>query len=64
MIADTPSEFVSSTVRLLSDQYLKDRITKNARKLICEQYTWDKCSGQYEKHYMNILNKSRKSEKL
>jgi len=54
LIADTPDEFVNSTLRLLTEEALRDRISDNAIKLIKEKYTWDICSNQYEQLCENL----------
>jgi polysaccharide biosynthesis protein PslH len=40
-IAETPEEFATKTVRLLTDPVLRQRMVKNARALVEDVYNWD-----------------------
>lgn len=40
-IADSPEEFAEKTVRLLTDEGLRKRITTKARRLVLNRYDWD-----------------------
>lgn len=52
IIADNPSEFAMSIIRLISDKELLNRIRNNGKRLVEEKYSWDiiakKISIQYE----------------
>ena len=55
LISNSPGDFVENIIAILSNSELRNKITKNARKLINENYTWDICSGRYEKLYADLL---------
>jgi glycosyltransferase involved in cell wall biosynthesis len=40
MIADTPQEFASQTVRILQNPQIGDRLSQNAAKWVKERYDW------------------------
>jgi len=42
LLADTPEEFAGAAVRLLEDDGLRDRIAANARKLVVENFSWQR----------------------
>lgn len=41
LIADTPETFAEQTIRLLADHPLYQAITRNARRLVEDEYGWD-----------------------
>lgn len=41
LVADNPSEFAQAVVKILKDRDLRIKISKNARRLIEEKYTWE-----------------------
>ena len=43
IIADEPEDFANAILKLLKNVTLRDNMGKNARKLIIEKYSWDKC---------------------
>jgi glycosyltransferase involved in cell wall biosynthesis len=49
LIADTPSEFASATVRLLQDQNLRKNLGGKARKHVTDHFSWSVVMDQYEK---------------
>ncbi len=55
LISNSPGDFAENIMAILSNNELRNKITKNARKFINENYTWDICSGRYEKLYANLL---------
>ncbi len=42
LLADTPEEFAGAAVRLLEDEGLRNRIATNARKLVVENFSWQR----------------------
>jgi len=42
LVADSPQDFAEQVIRLIQDKELRMQISKNARKLIEEKYTWNK----------------------
>jgi polysaccharide biosynthesis protein PslH len=53
-IADHPDEFANKTVRLLSDEALRQSITSRARDLVVSRYDWDIIAKQLMKVYGEI----------
>lgn len=45
IIANNPREFANSVLELLSDSELRDKIGKNARKFIEDNFSWDKTAN-------------------
>jgi glycosyltransferase involved in cell wall biosynthesis len=58
MIADTPTEFAERVIRLLTDKGLRDRIARNARRLVEAHYDWAVISRKLMKVYDNIADYS------
>lgn len=42
LLADTPEELAGQTLRLLTDESLRDKIARSARELMVERYSWQK----------------------
>lgn len=42
IIADTPAEFADAVVRVLRDRDLAERLGRNGRRLVCEEYSWER----------------------
>lgn len=40
IIADSPERFAQAVIRVLTDRELAARLGENARKLVCEEYSW------------------------
>lgn len=40
LIADTPQDFTAATIQLLSNPGLRDRLSKNGRRFVQENYDW------------------------
>lgn len=55
LIADDPDQFANKTIRLLSDQELYQRIATNGRKLVEDQYDWDKVAGKLMQVYTEMV---------
>jgi glycosyltransferase involved in cell wall biosynthesis len=49
LVADEPHQFADNVVRLIKDRELSAKLSKNARKLIEEQYTWEKSLSSLDK---------------
>ena len=41
LIADSVQDFAEATIMLMSDQALRERLSKNARQRLLERYNWD-----------------------
>ncbi|MCE5199269.1 glycosyltransferase family 4 protein [bacterium] len=48
LIADTPAEFSAAVEKLLIDSDLAQTLTKNAIRLVTEQYDWHAISAEFE----------------
>jgi len=47
LIADTPSEFADSVIRILQDRLLADSLASSARKRVEERYSWTALGEQF-----------------
>lgn len=55
MIADTPSAFAERVVQLLRDKELRNRISRNARRLIETHYDWSESSQRLIGVYSDLV---------
>jgi polysaccharide biosynthesis protein PslH len=55
LIADTPEKFSEAVIMLLRDRTLADSITRKARKLVEETYSWEVITDKLLSAYGNIL---------
>jgi glycosyltransferase involved in cell wall biosynthesis len=55
LVAGTPQEFASATIRVLADQALRDRLASSARVFVAERYGWDKIGRDLEAAYRCAL---------
>jgi glycosyltransferase involved in cell wall biosynthesis len=46
LIADTPSQWLHSIKECCESQELRQKLSQNARDMICEQYTWQATLGK------------------
>ena len=56
LLADTPDEFSSQTVRLLNDNQLRDELSKNGRELVEDNYGWDAIGSSLDQVIESVLN--------
>jgi polysaccharide biosynthesis protein PslH len=54
MIADTPEEFAASVVRLLRENDLQQRLSRNGRRLVEEKYDWQVVLGKLDDLYKQL----------
>ncbi|MEA3335283.1 MAG: glycosyltransferase family 4 protein [Chloroflexota bacterium] len=47
LVADSPLEFASATIRLLQEDALRDELSANARQLVEQQYDWSRIGQQF-----------------
>jgi glycosyltransferase involved in cell wall biosynthesis len=47
LIADTPEDFSTATIRLLTEPGLRQRLAANAYRLVSEKYDWDAVMPQF-----------------
>lgn len=54
LIADAPDDFAQAVVRVLTDPDLASALSRNARRLACEKYSWEtvgrRALGLYDTH--------------
>lgn len=62
-IADEPEQFANSVIRLLKDTDLRERIAKNARKLVEEKYSWNTIYKRLDPLLENLISKEREGSK-
>jgi glycosyltransferase involved in cell wall biosynthesis len=56
LVADTAEDFSASVVRLLQDHELRERLSKNAMKVVKELYGWKTIALQLEVYYQDLLD--------
>jgi len=56
-IADNPKEFARRVIELLNDEELRNRIGTNARKLMEEEYSWEKMTDKLNDVFQKVVNK-------
>lgn len=54
IVANNPQQFVDKISLLFNDKELREKLSKNARDLILERYTWELNNKLYEKAYEMI----------
>lgn len=56
IIADDPEEFARRVIELLNDEQLRKRIGANARKLVEEEYSWEKVTDMLNEVFQKVVN--------
>jgi glycosyltransferase involved in cell wall biosynthesis len=66
MIADTPDEFASAVKRVLDEADLRTSLSRNARKLVEEKYSWEGLIGEMAKRVNGVTLQSaeRKAQRV
>ncbi|MGC8828864.1 MAG: glycosyltransferase [Verrucomicrobiia bacterium] len=59
LIADSPEEFAEQTTRLLKDNTLANAISAKGRKLVEENFSWEKVVDLFENYFRLILMKRK-----
>lgn len=57
LLADNPASFAESTIRLLTDKALSEKIANNARRLVETRYDWDIIVQSLIKTYTDVVKK-------
>ena len=52
---EDPLEFAQKIVGLLSDNYLYEKISRNGRKFILENYDWGKIAKKLDSVYKSVV---------
>jgi len=55
MVANKPTEFARRVIELLSNHELRQKISRNARRLVEKNYSWDSSIQQLEKIYQTAI---------
>jgi polysaccharide biosynthesis protein PslH len=56
LIADSPEEFSTQTIRLLNNERLREELSKNGRELVENQYGWDTIGSSFEQIIESVVN--------
>lgn len=56
MIADRPKEFSEKVIELVRQEELRQEMGESARRLIVEEYSWDKVANEYESLYTRLVS--------
>jgi len=54
LIADEPRMYAEEVVRLLGDRVLRDRLARNARRLVEERYDWARVGPRFEEMVFRV----------
>ncbi len=54
LIADTPHDFASATLRLLRDRSLRELLGTSARKQVEANYSWDRITSNLRDIYRQV----------
>jgi glycosyltransferase involved in cell wall biosynthesis len=55
MVADDDAKFADSVTRLLSDSELRNSLSREARRKVEAEYSWDSIASAFEGLYREIL---------
>src|SRR5208282_2591073 len=61
LIADDDAKFADSVVRLLSDPELRNSLSREARRKVETEYSWDSIVSAFEGLYREILTQARRA---
>jgi len=56
LIADDPEDFANCVISLLNNYEKRIKIGESGRKLIEEEYSWEKCAERVENLFLRIIN--------
>lgn len=59
LIADSPAAFADAVIRLLNDRALRERLARDARRLVEERYDWVMIGGKLLALYDRLLSTRR-----
>lgn len=59
LLADTPAEFVSRVVELLTSHHLRQRLGENGRRLVVDRYSWDRAANALESGWLQVCEPCR-----
>lgn len=59
LIADEPAEFADTTLHLLGDQALREKLAINGRNLVRERYGWDRIGQELNRFLHQIIQSYR-----
>ncbi|MBU1317618.1 MAG: glycosyltransferase [candidate division Zixibacteria bacterium] len=55
IVADSPTDFANSVIRLIKNGDLRTRLGANARKKVIDRYSWESQAAQFEELYRRVL---------
>jgi glycosyltransferase involved in cell wall biosynthesis len=61
LLADTPASFAQAVVRVLTDEELAKELGLNAKRLVCENFGWERVSASFARICENTISRSRVS---
>ncbi len=56
LIADTPNDFADAVVKILTDRELADRLGANGRRLVYEEYSWERVGQRLLSLYDGLMS--------
>ncbi len=62
LIADEPTEFADAVLRLLGDEPLRAKLAANERRLVYEQYRWERIAKKLERFLYQVVENHRNKE--
>lgn len=57
-IADTKEELIQATIEVLTNQYLRNSLAKNARELVEKNYSWDNIAQKLDVLYSKVITET------
>ena len=55
LLAETPAEFIQNTVELFQDESLNQKVSRNGRRLVEDNFSWQKGVEQLEAILQNLV---------
>lgn len=62
LIADTPPEFAAAVLRLLDDGALRAKLAVGGRRLVCQQYGWERIGQRLEQLLQEVVRERGQRE--
>jgi len=59
IIKDKPDDFAKAVLELMENRDLASRLGENGRKLVAENYSWEKVAGRFSNALEDVLNGTR-----
>lgn len=55
LVADEPQEFADKVIKLIADKDLQEHLSRNARKLVEENFSWERCVSDLELIFEDLI---------